>query len=234
MSLPVPPDFQRGLIYTVHPRILAPLVPGEQYRILVSTRIRLPHHAPLPSFEPLYRRARLIARRRADELTCQDETGRPRMWIASHGWFRMDISDSALAGAVVVVDVTCDVAPPGKDEPAADALCSPYTSEIADVRTTVREGAWDEFYNDFDMRHSVDEPSVLTVSYGEYVSACKQIDVDALTARALHRARSYFDLTEPGVDMTLVHQEWACLETGKIARPLLAHVTLNFDPQFDA
>jgi hypothetical protein len=40
-SLRTSPDFQRGVIYTVHPRILAPLVPGEEYRILVSTQIRL-------------------------------------------------------------------------------------------------------------------------------------------------------------------------------------------------
>ena len=129
MSLPVPPDVQRGLIYTVHPRILAPLIRGNEYRILASTRIRL-QHAHLPSYEPLYRRARLIARRRAEELTCQDASGHPH----------------------------------------------------------------------------------------------------TRTARALQRARSYIDLTEPGVDMTLVHEEWACLETGKTARPLLAHVTLSFDP----
>jgi hypothetical protein len=60
------------------------------------------------------------------------------------------------------------------------------------------------------------------------------VDVDALTARARHRAQWYFELTEPGVDMALVHQEWACLETGKAVRPLLAHVTLQFDPQYDA
>lgn len=231
----VPPDFQRGLIYTVHPRILAALVPGEEYRILVSTRIRLAAHAPLPSYEPLYRRARLIARRRAEELTCQGVSGRPHTWIASHGWFRMNLSDSAaLAGAVVLLGAACGgAAPPGKEEPAADTLCSPNTSEMPDVWST-RDGTWDEFYNDFDMRRSVDEPAVLTVSYGEYVTACEGIDVDALTARALHRAKSYVDLTEPGVDMTFVRREWACTETGKTARPLLAHVTLFFDPPFNA
>jgi hypothetical protein len=229
VSFPVPSDFQRGLIYTVHPRILAPLVPGEEYRILASTRIRLPQHAALPSYEPLYRRARLIARRRGEELSCQGGSGRPQTWIASHGWFRMDISDSALAGAVVVLGVACGSTPPGKAEPASDAFWSPYTSEMPDVGS-LRDGTWDEFHNDFDMRSSVNEPAVLTVSYGEYVFARTDVDVDALTARALQRARSYFDLTEPGVDTTFVRREWACLETGKAARPLLAHVTLYFDP----
>ncbi len=101
-------------------------------------------------------------------------------------------------------------------------------SEMTDVRG-LRDG-WDEFYNDFDMCSSVDAPAVLTVSYGEYVFAREGVDVDALTARALQRARSYFDLTEPGVDMTFVRREWACLETGKAARPFLAHVALYFDP----
>jgi hypothetical protein len=118
VNLPIPAHFQRGLICTVHPRILAPLVPGEEYR------------AAAP--------------------------------------------------------------PPGKEEPPAD---------IAD--RSLGEARANELFN-------------------------------ALTARALHRARSYFDLTEPGVDMTIVRREWACLQTGKTARPLLAHVTLNFDPPFDA
>jgi hypothetical protein len=226
----VPPDLQRGLIYTVHPRILAPLVSGEEYRILVSTRILMAQDAPLASYEPLYRRARLLARRRAEELTCEDASARPHIWIAAHGWFRMDITDAALAGAVVVLGAVCGTpAPPGRDEPTMEALCSPHTPEMAADRS-IREGTWDEFYNDFDMRRSVDQPSVLTVSYGEYVFARDGIDVDALTARALQRARSYFDLTEPSAEMTLVRQEWDCLETGKTLRPLLAHVTMQFAP----
>jgi len=203
MNLPVPPDFQRGLIYTVHPRILAPLVPGDEYHILVSTKIRIPAHAQLPSYEPLYRRARLLARRRAEELTCENGSGPPHTWIASHGWFRIDVTDAGLAGAVVVLGAACGASPPGRDEPTAEALCSPYPSEM----TGLRDVEWDEFYNDFDMRTSVDEASRLTVSYGEYLVAREGLDVDALMARALRRAQWYFDLTEPNVDMTLVRQE---------------------------
>lgn len=229
MSFGIPPDFQRGLIYTVHPRILAPLVPGEEYRILASTRIRLPQSGQLPSYEPLYRRARLLARRRAEELTCEDASLHPHTWIASHGWFRMDISDAALAGAVVVLGAECGrAAPPGREDPTAEALCSPHTSEMAEIRS-LRDGTWDEFYNDFDMRTSVDEASVVTVSYGEYVFAREGLDVGALMSRALRRGRSYFDLTEPGVEMSLVGQEWECLETGKTSRPFLAHVTMQFN-----
>lgn len=224
MNQLIPPDFQRGLIYTVHPRILEPLVPGAEYRILASTRIRLPKDAQLPSYEPLYRRARLLARRRADELTCRDAS-RARIWIASHGWFRMDIPDAALAGAVVVLGAACGTtSPSGRDEPTGEALCSPHIAEMAGLR----DAEWDEFYNDFDMRTSVDEASQLTVSYGEYVPVRDGLDVDALMARALRRAQWYFDLTEPNVVMTVSRQEWACLDTGKTAKPFLAHVTMYF------
>jgi hypothetical protein len=216
------------LIYTVHPRILAPLVAGEEYRILVSTRILIPRHGQLPTYEPLYRRARLLARRRAQELTCEGASGHPHTWIASHAWFRMEISSGALAGAVVVLGAVCGASPPGgREEPSAVALCSPHTSESTEA-LGVRAGAWDEFYNDFDMRQSVDEESVSTVSYGEYVFARDSIDVDALKSRALQRAGVYFDLTEPNAGMRLVGQEWACLDTGKTSRPLLAHVTMQF------
>ena len=226
MNQLIPPDFQRGLIYTVHPRILAALVPGEEYRILASTRIRLARQAQLPSYEPLYRRARLLARQRAEELTCLDASGAPHTWIASHGWFRMDVSDSVLAGAVVVLGAACGEASlRGLEEPRSEALCSPYTSEIAGLR----EVEWDEFYNDFDMRTSVDEASRLTVSYGEYVFEREGIDVDALMARALRRAQWYFGLTEPNVALTLARKEWACLDTGRAAKPFLAHVTMYFD-----
>jgi hypothetical protein len=218
MNASIPEDFRRGLIYTVHPRILTPLVTGEDYRILVSTRIRILKHAQLPSFEPLYRRARLLARRRAAELTCQDGSTFPHTWIASHGWFRMDIADAALAGAVVVLGAAWE-------EPAEAALCSPHTSEMAGLR----DANWDEFYNDFDMRTSVDEASQLTVSYGEYVFAREGIDRDALMACGLRRARWYFGLTAPDIDMMLVRQEWACVDTGKSAKPFLAHVTMYFD-----
>jgi hypothetical protein len=225
-----PPNFQRGLVYTVHPRILAPLVHGEAYRILVSTRIRLTKDVQLPSYEPLYRRARLLARRRAEEVTCQDASDAPRIWIASHGWFRMDMAEAALAGAVVVIGAACGTTPPpGSEEPTREALCSPHVSEMA----SLRDVEWDEFYNDFDMRTSVNEASQLTVSYGEYVSARDSLDIDALMARALRRAQWYFALTEPNVAMTLSHREWACLDTGKTAKPLLAHVTLYFDASPD-
>lgn len=228
----IPPDFRRGLIYTVHPRILAPLVAGKEYRILVSTRVLIPQHGQLPSYEPLYRRARRLARRRAQELTCQDASSRLHTWIASHAWFRMEISSGALAGAVLVLGAMCGASspPPGREEPGAEALCSPHASELADGRG-LRDGTWDEFYNDFDMRQSVDDESVFTVSYGEYVFARDSIDVGALKSRASQRARAYFDLTEPNVEMALVGQEWACLDTGKASRPLLAHVTMEFSEQ---
>jgi hypothetical protein len=115
----VSPDFQRGLIYTVHPRILAPLVKGEEYRVLVSTTILTgPEIQQASPYEVLYRRARMIADRRADELRCGDASSPPHTWIVSHGWFRMDLPAGVLVGAVVLRGAVCGVTPPqGREEP---------------------------------------------------------------------------------------------------------------------
>ena len=225
----VPRDFQRGLIYTVHPRILAPLVAGEQYRILASTRILLQRDQQLPSYEPLYRRARLLASRRARELSCESASDPPGTWVLSHGWFRMDISVGAIAGAAVMLGVCCGtMVPRGRDEPSSDALTLPYTPDMV-AESGLRDGTWDEFYNDFDMRSPEEHASSdVTVSYGEYVFSRNAIDVDALISRAERRARSYFGLVDPAGDITLISREWTCLDTGKASRPLLAHVMMQF------
>ena len=79
----LPGEYQRGVIYTVDPRILAPLTPGEEYRVVASTRFLIAEDAAFTKF-------------------------------GSKFWY-------------------------------------------------------DEFYNDFDMRTDRRQPSVLIVSYGEYV-----------------------------------------------------------------
>jgi len=115
----------------------------------------------------------------------------------------------------------------------ASAIVATPMLFAARMKFAMKAPGWDEFYNDFDMRTSVDEASLLTVSYGEYVSGCDGLDVDALMARALRRAQWYFGLTEPNVVMTLSRQEWACLDTGKSAKPFLAHVTMYFDARVE-
>ena len=62
-------EFQHGLISTVHPRLLAPLLPRRDYRITASTRQKAGD--AIASFAPLYRRATSLVRARAEELTCE-------------------------------------------------------------------------------------------------------------------------------------------------------------------
>src|SRR5262245_54781766 len=130
----VPDEYQRGVIYTVDPRILAPLETDREYRIVASTRFLIPPKEPFTEFEHLYRRARRLVERRPDELTCASHESRVHTWIASHGWFRMEIGKGALVGAVVTLGVRCAPAnadvPHGEDEPTAEALRTPYVTQL--------------------------------------------------------------------------------------------------------
>ena len=138
-----PGEDQRGVIYTVDPRILAPLTPGEEYRVVASTRFLIAEDAAFTKF-------------------------------GSKFWY-------------------------------------------------------DEFYNDFDMRTDRRQPSVLIVSYGEYVPSQDDVDFDSVIARAENRARSYVDVVkDEGEDLRIARREWNCLDTGKAGKPFLAHVDLSF------
>lgn len=226
-------EFRRGLIYTVDPRILVPLASGEEYRIVASTRFLIDKDEAFTEFEPLYRRASRLIERRRVELTVASPESRVYTRVISHGWFRMDIGKGALVGAVVTVGMTC--APPtaevprGQDEPTPEALRSPYVAQLQ-PRNGPHQPWYDEFYNDFDMRTDRSQPSVLIVSYGEYVPARDDVDFASLSARADDRARSYIDVVATeGEQLSVAQRDWNCLDTGKAAKPFLAHVNLLFE-----
>jgi hypothetical protein len=228
----VPDEFQRGLIYTVDPHILVPLATGEEYRIVASTRFLIPPDETFTQFEPLYRRARRLIERRRDELICASQESSVHAWIASHGWFQMNIGKGALVGAVVTLGVTCapsasDV-PRGQDEPTHEALQSTYIAQLGPAGESDRFW-YDEFYNDFDMRKDRSQASHLMVSYGEYVPSPDDVDVDGVVARAEDRARSYLEVVgAAGEQLHIARRDWNCLDTGKSAKPFLAHVDLLF------
>ena len=229
----VPDEFRRGLIYTVDPRILIPLTSGEVYRIVASTRLLIAKDAAFTEFESLYHRARRLIERRRNELTSASPQSRVHTWIVSHGWFRMDIGKGALVGAVATLGVTCapptaDV-PQGQEEPTREALQSPYVAQLQPADGSSKPW-YDEFYNDFDMRTDRDQSSALIVSYGEYVPSRDDVDFDSVIARAEDRARSYVDaVKDDGEELSLARREWNCLDTGKSAKPFLAHVDLSFE-----
>ena len=228
----IPDEYQRGLIYTVDPRILVPLTTGEEYRIVASTRFLIAKDAVFTDFEPLYRRARRLVERRQRELTPGSPESRVHVWIVSHGWFRMDIGKGSLVGAVVTLGATCApvtaLAPRGQDEPAPEALRSPHVAQL-EASGGAGKPWYDEFYNDFDMRQDRGQSSVLIVSYGEYVPSKESVDENSVVARAEDRARSYLEaIGAADEQLRVVRRDCNCLETGKSTKPFLAHVDLLF------
>ena len=228
----IPDEYQRGVIYTVDPRILVPLTAGEEYRIVASTRFLIPKDVTFTDFEPLYRRARGLVERRRGELTCAGPENSVHAWIASHGWFQMDIGKGSLVGGVVTLGVACasssvDV-PRGQNEPTREALQSPYVEQLGAAGGSGK--LWyDEFYNDFDMRKDRSEASALTVSYGEYVPSRDGFDMDSVVARAETRARFYLEAVGAADEqLRIARRDWNCLDTGKSSKPFLAHVDLMF------
>jgi len=219
-------EFQHGLIYTVHPRLLAPLQPGRDYRITASTRKKISD--PIASFAPLYRRATSLVRARAEELTCEPHATR-HTWIASHAWFRMDLPRLAMAGAVVTLGVTCGlrkVLAVGKPEPTADELACPSIAQLKPDDYAPPSQGWDELYNEFDVRDQrAADGSIVTFSYGEYVTACDGIDYRDYVERAERRARRCYEPLS-STPVTTVHRDWTCIATSKASNVCLVHVNV--------
>ena len=214
-------EFQRGVIYTVHPRMFAALEPGEEYRVLATTRRKRPDGEPLDSYEPFYRRVRSLLDRRVNEL--QRQTSAPlHTWIAAHGWFDLKIPGGVMGGAAVAlgIRVANGDAPRSQDEPSAELLRTPFVEQLAeaDQRDSWR---WDEFYNEFDMQPA--DRSICNLSYGEYISTYDGLDFEPIVRRAEQRARFIADRS-----LSIVRRTWQCLETGKASRPLMAHVDIYF------
>lgn len=194
-------EFERGLIYTVDPRSNAPLVSDAEYRIVASTRFLRPKDETFTAYEPLYRRARGFVERRKKEFTCASR-------------------DAALQGTQP---------PGGQEAPTPEALTSPYVEQLGGPGND-RDALWfDEFYNDFDVRRDRASSSVLTISYGEYVSSPDAVDFESAIMRAEHRARMYIDLVaDEGESLEIAQREWRCLDTGKSAKHFLTHINLVF------
>lgn len=224
-------EFQRGVIDTVHPRLLAPLVPGQTYTILVSSRIRVAAGERVASYAPYYLRARSLVRARAAELRCEAGAALEARIIA-HGWFGMEITGGSLVGAALTAAVACPI--DGQELP--DALRDPSDEELRLANVSALPAVadrggwtrWDEFVNEF--RLGSDTGSIETFSYGEYVRHRDGLDFAPIVERAQHRARRHFESLEHTAAnaFTILRRDWTCLDTGKPERPWLAHVTVYF------
>lgn len=223
-------EFQRGVIYSVHPRLLAPLVPGETYTILASSRIKVAARERVASYAPYYGRARSMIRARVAELRCATGDA-PELRIVSHAWFGMEITGGSLVGAAVRAAVVCPVIgqdlPAGVPDPTGEELRAACVSQLPALTNRGDWARWDEFVNEF--RLGPIGP-IETVSYGEYIPHRDGIDFAPIVQRAEHRARRHFEsLEDTSVEtFTIIRRDWTCLETGKSAHPWLAHVNIYF------
>lgn len=224
-------EFQRGIICSVHPRILAPLVPGQTYTILVSSRIRVAAGERVTSYAPWYRRARSLVRARSAELRCA-AGGALETRIVSHGWFGMEITGGSLVGAAVTAAVACPIDgqewPAAVRDPSDEELRLANVAQLAAVTDRGDWARWDEFVNEF--RLGSDTGPIETFSYGEYVPRCEGLDFAPIVERAERRARRHFESLEQTAEGTfrILRRDWTCLETGKHERPWLAHVNVYF------
>jgi hypothetical protein len=72
----IPDGLQRGLVYTVDSRVLAPLTAGAEYRIVASAHFLIEKDAVFTDYESLYRRARCLVERRREALRADDPGSR--------------------------------------------------------------------------------------------------------------------------------------------------------------
>jgi hypothetical protein len=116
----------------------------------------------------------------------------------------------------------------GRDEPSAEALRAPFVEQLRAAHE--RGPGWDELYNEFDLLPS--DRSIVSLSYGEYVSPSVVLDFEPIVRRAEQRARFQHDSLEDhdrADEFRIIRRAWQCLETGKPSQPLLAHVDIFFE-----
>ena len=223
-------EFRRGLIYTVRPRMLDAPVCGERYRILVSTKRRIPAGEPWESYAPCYRRAAALLGARVEELRATSAAPLNTFTVAE-GWFRLETPEGPIASAAITVDVlsgqdvgaVCD-----RDEPSDEALRAPFVEQL-EAGVYERGPGWDEWYNEFDLLPS--DRSIVSLSYGEYVSPSAVLDFEPIVRRAEQRAHFQHESLEEhdrAGAFRIIRRAWQCLETGKPSQPLLAHVDIYF------
>lgn len=237
----LPLDFQewrRGLTYTVRPELLRPIPSGRELRMNVTVRHVAPRSAPRPSFADMYERATTIVDARIGELRCDDTTALVRAWILAQAWFVNDfgarsVYSASITSGVSFLDEAC-LEPVGEPRPDAAALLVPSggTPEAFAAKHVNDQGArhLDEIYVDFE---DADTSRDVTVSYGEYVAACEDLDYGPIVERAEMRARFHYEtLNVPDgsrkLPFHILRRDWTCLATGKTADSAIATVHVYF------
>jgi hypothetical protein len=221
----LPSDFskwRRVLSCTIRPDMLSPLVAAREYRMSVIVTQRIANGAEFAAYGDLYRQAREIAATRISELELADAQTALQQWIISHAWWWNDPSSEYLrqrspfdvAAASVAIGLRCgesgSAEPRGEDDPSDAQLMRPggatpeeWGAKIYDRATAPQ---LDEMYGLFDSTDPSDpRRNIVTVSYGEYVPSCEDVDFEPFVRRAEHRAKVQFG------ERRIIRREWWCV-----------------------
>lgn len=232
-------EWQRGLTYTVRPEILAPLCRGREYRINATVRRKIAKGVAF-TYDDVYARASAIVNARIAELGVADQDDPPHTWILAQAWFCHELASENLISASITKSLVCPgegtARHRGEDVATAVLLAVPSggvpATFAAKHRNDTSEAPHvDEIYVDFDMSHPSGAGRDITLSYGEYVTASRDIDFEPFVLRAEGRARFHCQSLSyvPTVDtqpFTIARREWTCLSTDKQKDPHIVVVHL--------
>jgi hypothetical protein len=218
--------WQRGVVYTVRPDLLAALQAGREYRLNVTMRRPVHGGHEFTGYGDLYRRVTDVADARIAGLA-RRAAGRPlQTWILAHAWWRQDLGAqsfvSASATRSIVLDDGRAAAFHGQETPSAAALQMPggqtRESFAASHVDDAGQRRLDEIFTEFDTDDASGAPRDLTISYGEYTGS-PDVAFDDYLSRAERLATFYCDSLHPPAAVhpppPIVMREWTCLETGR-------------------
>jgi hypothetical protein len=200
-------EWQWGVIYTVRPELLAPLVRGREYRIVASTRRRVAKDEDFGAYGELYQRAAWAARARVADATCADEGEPLHSWAVSHSWGCYGEAHRFAAAGVglgLVFPNAGEPRPQGLIPPEAAVLISP-----GPLPGAVEPRRIDEIYNEFDVRELPSPHSdIFLFSYGEYVPDHRGMRFDRFVERAEKLAIAHLGRRAGAEPLRIVKREW--------------------------
>jgi len=204
-------EWQWGVIYTVRPELLSPLVRGREYRIMAVTRRRvaktIAKDQEFTAYEELYRHAAWAARARMAEVTCADEGEPLHTWITSQSWGCFGETHRFAAAGVglgLIFTNPGESPPQGVNPPDSAELMSPGPlPSVADPRQI------DEIYNEFDVRElPCAHSDIFLFSYGEYVPDHRGMTFDRFIESAEKLAKAHSWVHAVADPLPIVKREW--------------------------
>ena len=175
------------MVYTVRPEMLALLVRGQEYRILVGVRRLAAAGVDFREYGVLYERARAIARLRVAARQAAEEL---HTRVLFHGWRAIEAFDRHFIFVFITTGVTNGGATlEGERPPTAEELTIPGGASIELLREQAKNRV-SEIYIDFD--HGATDDGHFLFSYGEHVPSAEGVDFAPFIQRAEALARHHY------------------------------------------